>query len=91
MDVCDALPLGMARQFHTCTHTTFAPTMISGGTKTNVIADPVDLDLDVRTLPGQGDAVVRRCSTTHSATSAPKVEVLAPRRPLDRVPMDTPL
>ena len=47
------LPVGMARQFHACTHTTFAPTVVRGGTKTNVIPDRVDLQVDIRTLPGQ--------------------------------------
>jgi acetylornithine deacetylase/succinyl-diaminopimelate desuccinylase-like protein len=49
----EALPLGMARQFHACTHTTFAPTILHGGVKTNVIPDSVELDVDIRTLPGQ--------------------------------------
>ena len=49
----ETLPLGMARQFHACTHTTFAPTMVEGGTKINVIPDNVVLNVDVRTLPGQ--------------------------------------
>ena len=43
---------GMARMIHACTHTTFAPTMMRAGVKTNVIPDVVDLDLDIRTLPG---------------------------------------
>ena len=38
---------------HACTHTTFAPTVMHGGVKTNVIPDTVDLDVDIRTLPGQ--------------------------------------
>ena len=57
--LCDELPLGMARQFHACTHTTFAPTIIHGGTKTNVIPDTIDLTVDIRTLPGQGEPEVR--------------------------------
>lgn len=47
------LPLGFARVAHACTHTTFAPTVMHGGTKTNVIPDRVDLQVDIRTLPGQ--------------------------------------
>ena len=46
--------------FHACTHTTFAPTILHGGVKTNVIPDTVDLELDIRTLPGQTGADVRR-------------------------------
>jgi len=47
------LPLGMGRQFHACTHMTMAPTIMHGGSKINVIPDTVDLELDIRTLPGQ--------------------------------------
>ncbi len=59
VDLCNELPLAMAREFHACTHTTFAPTIIHGGTKTNVIPDTVDLTVDIRTLPGQGEVEVR--------------------------------
>jgi acetylornithine deacetylase/succinyl-diaminopimelate desuccinylase-like protein len=50
------LPLGRARLWHACTHTTFAPTVAHGGTKTNVIPDTVELQVDIRTLPGQTGA-----------------------------------
>lgn len=53
-DILEHLPLGMARQFHACTHTTLAPTIIHGGTKINVIPDMVELEIDIRTLPGDG-------------------------------------
>jgi acetylornithine deacetylase/succinyl-diaminopimelate desuccinylase-like protein len=52
-DAVEQLPLGFARVAHACTHTTFAPTVMHGGTKTNVIPDRVDLQVDIRTLPGQ--------------------------------------
>ena len=52
-DFCDELPLvGLARQAHACTHTTMAPTLMRAGTKLNVIPDRVELDVDIRTLPG---------------------------------------
>ena len=35
------LPLGLARIAHSCTHTTMAPTVAHGGTKTNIIPDRV--------------------------------------------------
>jgi len=47
-----------ARYAHACTHTTFSPNVIRGGTKMNVIPDAVHLDVDIRTLPGIGDAEV---------------------------------
>jgi acetylornithine deacetylase/succinyl-diaminopimelate desuccinylase-like protein len=49
----ETLPLGFARVAHACTHTTFAPTVMHAGSKTNVIPDRVDLQVDIRTLPGQ--------------------------------------
>jgi acetylornithine deacetylase/succinyl-diaminopimelate desuccinylase-like protein len=56
---CASLPmLGLARQAHACTHTTVAPTIMRAGTKVNVIPDRVDLELDIRTLPGWGQREV---------------------------------
>ena len=50
---CEDLPLlGLARLAHACTHTTLAPTVMRAGSKVNVIPDRVDLQLDIRTLPG---------------------------------------
>jgi acetylornithine deacetylase/succinyl-diaminopimelate desuccinylase-like protein len=59
-DFCDELPIGLAREAHACTHTTFAPTIAHGGTKTNVIPDLVEIEVDIRTLPGQKAADVRK-------------------------------
>jgi len=59
VDACETFPLGLARVAHACTHTTFAPTVMHGGTKTNVIPDRVDLQVDIRTLPGQSEADIR--------------------------------
>ena len=52
----DALPnVGAAAHLHACTHTTFSPNLIDGGVmKANVIPDSITLDVDVRTLPGEG-------------------------------------
>lgn len=49
----DELPLIQARNAHACTHLTAAPTVMHGGTKTNVIPDHVDLEVDFRTVLGQ--------------------------------------
>lgn len=52
--VAEELPdLGMARMIHACTHTTFAPTVLGAGVKGNVIPDTAELQVDIRTLPGQ--------------------------------------
>lgn len=52
------LPLGMARLFHACTHTTMSPNIAHGGSKINTIPDEVRLEVDVRTLPGQDAAAI---------------------------------
>jgi acetylornithine deacetylase/succinyl-diaminopimelate desuccinylase-like protein len=46
---------GAQRHLHACTHTTFSPNVVTtaGRPKTNVIPDVIDLDIDIRTLPGE--------------------------------------
>lgn len=44
-------PLGFV---HACTHTTFSVNVCATQTKTNVIPDTVALDVDIRTMPGEG-------------------------------------
>ena len=59
-DVLADLPgLALARTAHACTQTTFAPTMMRAGSKVNVIPDRVELEIDARTLPGQGADEIR--------------------------------
>ena len=54
-DALAALPSSKdAGLYHACTHTTFSPNVSVGPTKTNVIPDVVDIDIDIRTLPGEG-------------------------------------
>ncbi|MEY2430633.1 MAG: hypothetical protein QOC92_358 [Acidimicrobiaceae bacterium] len=92
VELCETLPLGMARQFHACTHTTFAPTVLHGGSKTNVIPDTADLEVDVRTLPGQTADEVRALLDEALGDLAGAVEILrAHDDPSTASPMDTPL
>ncbi len=74
-DFCGALPVGLARQAHACTHTTIAPTMIHGGTKTNVIPDEVSIEVDIRTLPGQRATDIERLLEDAIGDLLPVVEV----------------
>jgi acetylornithine deacetylase/succinyl-diaminopimelate desuccinylase-like protein len=74
-ELCEELPLGLARQAHACTHTTFAPTIIRGGSKTNVIPDRVDVDVDIRTLPGQRGDDIRRMLADALGDLADRVDV----------------
>jgi acetylornithine deacetylase/succinyl-diaminopimelate desuccinylase-like protein len=92
MDAVSALPDGVARQFHACTHTTMAPTVIHGGVKTNVIPDTVDLEIDIRTLPGQDATDVRRLLDEALGDLANEVEVVqAFDDGSTASPVDTPL
>jgi len=91
-EFCEELPIGLARQAHACTHTTFAPTIIHGGTKTNVIPDRVDIEVDIRTLPGQRASDLRAMLDDVLGDLAQHVEVT----PFDEnestaSPTDTPL
>ena len=47
----------LARHLHACSHTTFSPNVMHGGVKTNVIPDTVEIDVDIRTAPGDSDNV----------------------------------
>jgi len=91
-DLCQSLPLGMARQAHACTHTTFAPTVIHGGVKTNVIPDTVDLQIDIRTLPGQTGDDVRAMLGDALGDLMDAIEIIDPTDdPSTASPLDTPL
>ena len=52
-DALAELPPVSAPVAHACSHTTFSPNVISGGSKTNTIPDQVILEVDIRTLPGE--------------------------------------
>ena len=51
-EAVEQLPPLAAKHFHACTHTTFSPNVVRGGTKINMIPDLVELDIDIRTVPG---------------------------------------
>jgi acetylornithine deacetylase/succinyl-diaminopimelate desuccinylase-like protein len=55
----DTLPVPVARSCHALTHTTLSPNVAHGGQKTNVIPDVVDVEVDIRTVPGTTRADVR--------------------------------
>jgi acetylornithine deacetylase/succinyl-diaminopimelate desuccinylase-like protein len=91
-ELCYQLPLGLARQAHACTHTTFAPTVMHGGTKTNVIPDRVELQVDIRTLPGQTGGEVAAMLGEALGDLADRVQVAAfADDPSSASPADTPL
>jgi acetylornithine deacetylase/succinyl-diaminopimelate desuccinylase-like protein len=90
-DALGELPLGMSRLVHACTHTTFSPNVMHGGTKTNVIPDSVELEVDIRTLPGQTGDEVRAMLAEALGDLADRVEMESNDDPSTESPMDTPL
>ncbi|MBI2170215.1 MAG: M20/M25/M40 family metallo-hydrolase [Actinobacteria bacterium] len=98
-EFAEGLPmLGLARQAHACTHTTFAPTMATGGLKHNVIPDRVSIAVDGRTLPGQDrddamamlDEILGPGSGGADLRDDVEVEVVV-EDPASASPIDTPL
>jgi acetylornithine deacetylase/succinyl-diaminopimelate desuccinylase-like protein len=90
--VQDTDDIGLARMAQAATHTTFAPTIAHGGTKTNVIPDTVELTLDIRTLPGQKAEDIDRMLRQALGDLADQVIVEAQNTDeATRSPVDTPL
>ncbi len=88
----EGLPLGMARQFHACTHTTFSPNIAHGGSKINTIPDTVELEVDIRTLPGQTAEDVEVQLRAALGDLADRVEFTAAAYDASSAsPIDTPL
>jgi acetylornithine deacetylase/succinyl-diaminopimelate desuccinylase-like protein len=56
----DKLPRTLAKVLWSNTHTTFSPNMCRAGVKTNVIPNIADIEVDIRTVPGDNEDEVRR-------------------------------
>jgi len=88
----EALPLGMARQFHACTHLTMSPNTVHGGLKINSIPDEVQLEVDIRTLPGQTAAEARAILLEALGDLADRVDIeVVEDDEATASPIDTPL
>ncbi|MGH2500139.1 MAG: M20/M25/M40 family metallo-hydrolase [Candidatus Limnocylindria bacterium] len=87
------LPAGVARMLYACTHTTFAPTVLHGGVKTNIIPDRAEIDIDIRTMPGEDRTERVRAMLAEALGDLwPEVEVVAEGDNLaSESPADTPL
>lgn len=74
--LADMANTGAAAHLHACTHTTFSVNVVDGGTmKANVIPDTVELQVDIRTLPGEGAEEVQTHLDTALGELAAEVEV----------------
>jgi acetylornithine deacetylase/succinyl-diaminopimelate desuccinylase-like protein len=86
--------LALAREAHACTHTTFSPNIAHGGTKVNVIPDRVDIDVDIRSLPGIDSDEVEAMIRDALGDLAARVTIETPpdrKRGGSISPTDTPL
>lgn len=91
-DVIAHLPIGMSRMAYSCAHTTITPTVIEAGGKLNVIPDTVEIDLDIRTLPGDGPEEVKAIIDDALGDLAGEVELISVQSdPATRSSKDTPL
>ena len=92
-DAIDSIEsVGIAARLHACTHTTFSPNIVHGGTKANTIPDHVELDVDIRTVPGDtADAVDAHLRAALGELAA-RVEVVRVHDdPSTNSSMDTPM
>jgi acetylornithine deacetylase/succinyl-diaminopimelate desuccinylase-like protein len=87
------LPPRLAGYSHAVTHTTFSPNVVHGGTKSNVIPDRVELELDIRTLPGvtDDDVVAMLREALGDLADAVTVEAPPHSRPASASSVDTPM
>jgi acetylornithine deacetylase/succinyl-diaminopimelate desuccinylase-like protein len=91
-DAIAALTPSMARYLWSATHTTFSPNMCRGGNKTNIIPDAVDVEVDIRTIPGDDEEEVRRHLDKALGDLSEEVEIEKLfSKPASVSPTDTPL
>ena len=85
-------PLGLARLAHACTHTTFSPNVVHGGSKINVVPDRIAIEVDVRALPGVSPLDVDAMLKEALGDLASRVDIEAPRsQDGTRTPLEGPL
>jgi acetylornithine deacetylase/succinyl-diaminopimelate desuccinylase-like protein len=84
--------IGLARELHALTRTTYAPTIAHGGVKTNVIPDSVEIQVDVRTVPGDTGESVQAAIAEALGPLGADVEIVVDSDDAPNAsPVDTPL
>jgi acetylornithine deacetylase/succinyl-diaminopimelate desuccinylase-like protein len=74
-DGLTALDAASGRLAHACSHTTISPNVVHGGQKTNTIPDVVDIEVDIRTVPGETVESARRYVADALGELASKVDI----------------
>jgi acetylornithine deacetylase/succinyl-diaminopimelate desuccinylase-like protein len=88
----EQLPRELTATAHALTHLTVSPNVIQGGSKTNVIPGRVELEVDVRKVPGQQDEDVLEMLDTAIGSLRGDVDVeVIQRDDPSESPIDTPL
>ena len=94
-EVLEQMPeAGLASALHAFSHTTFSCNVVRGGSdmKTNIIPGMIDLDVDIRTLPGEDADSVMEHLRTALGDLADEVDVeLIMNDPASISPTSTPL
>lgn len=80
------------KMLHACSHLSISPNVVHGGQKLNVIPDAVNIDVDIRTLPGQNADYVRGELEAAIGDLVDQVEITVLNdRAASRSPHDTPM
>jgi acetylornithine deacetylase/succinyl-diaminopimelate desuccinylase-like protein len=88
----DRMPEGADRMMYAATRTTLSPNIAHGGIKVNVIPDSAEVDIDIRTLPGDDGEGVRKMLRDAAGDLWKDVEVVHEgSNPATSSPIDTPL
>ena len=88
----ERLPIGIARGFDAASHTTFSPNILHSGVKTNIIPDRADVQIDIRTMPGDEGPQVRAMLREAIGDLWDEVEILdEDSNPATASPTDTPI
>jgi acetylornithine deacetylase/succinyl-diaminopimelate desuccinylase-like protein len=88
----DRMPEGADRMMYAATRTTLSPNIAHSGVKVNVIPDSAEVDIDIRTLPGDDGEGVRKMLRDAAGDLWKDVEVLFEgSNPATSSPIDTPL
>lgn len=84
---------GFAADCHACTHLTMSPNVLRADGKTNTIPGRVELEIDIRTLPGQTQGYVREIllELLGELASSVTIEFMADAWDATASPVDSPL
>ena len=88
----DRMPEGTDRMMYAATRTTLSPNIAHAGVKVNVIPDSAEVDVDIRTLPGDDGEGVRKMLRDAAGDLWKDVEVVMEgSNPATASPTNTPL